>query len=199
MSAEQRRAEIREWYEAAKARTHWDGDVYGPRYCQDVPRLLAEVERLADENQGLRLGAIQDEGLWSSQDAGLRAEVERLTAERDAANNLPVGTEIRRLPSGRWSVDIPDCCVYEARETLTEAIAAVSGAEKGPGVSPNRTCLEYGVVEAALAERRADLSRHPGSDYVPHYPLEALWREAHSAYGAAVDALLAFMGEGSDA
>jgi hypothetical protein len=53
-------------------------------HVDDTEWLLAEIDRLADENQGLRLAAIQDEGLWSSQDAGLRAEVERLTAERDA-------------------------------------------------------------------------------------------------------------------
>ena len=63
------------------------------------------------------------------------------------------------------------------------------------GLEQVQASLEYDVVQAALAERRADLARHPGSDCVSHYPLDALWRDAHSAYVAAVDALLAFLGE----
>lgn len=65
----------------------------------DVPWLLAEIDLLAGENQGLRLAAVQDEGLWSSQDAGLRVEIERLTAERDAMRgDAALGALVRRMP-----------------------------------------------------------------------------------------------------
>jgi hypothetical protein len=114
----------------------------------DVPYLLGVVERLTDENQALRLGAIQDEGLWSSQDAGLRAEVERLTAERDS----------------------------------------------------ERARLEAAVVEAALAERRAELAYDAmaASVWPSQYDTETTRAvyASRKAYEAAVDALLAFVGEG---
>jgi len=79
----------------------------------DVPYLLGVVERLTDENQALRLGAIQDEGLWSSQDAGLRAEVTRLTAERDAlrAAGQSVTARCRTWVSWRDSEGVERCDV----------------------------------------------------------------------------------------
>jgi hypothetical protein len=88
--------------------------VYGPRYRDDGRYLLGIIERLTGENQGLRLAAIQDEGLWSSQDAGLRAEVERLTAERDElAADAALGALVRRMPE-MLKCEYPD--EYEDRE-----------------------------------------------------------------------------------
>ena len=63
-----------------------------------------------------------------------------------------------------------------------------------------RAPLEYDVVQAALAERRAGL--HMRATMAMHAADDAAvkaWNKALDANYAAVDALLAFMGEGSDA
>jgi len=62
-------------------------------------------------------------------------------------------------------------------------------------MSTTRAELESAVVAAALAEREADLRRHPGSDCVAHYAANVAWYKASDAYHVAVDALLAFRGE----
>ena len=55
--------------------------------------------------------------------------------------------------------------------------------------------LRAAVVDAAMAERKAwvDLCKARSDD-----PLESRWVDAQAAYGASVDALLAFLGEGKD-
>ena len=123
---EQRLAEIREGEKAARLvpwrKEYVTGGAAAEHRC-DIRFLLAEVDRLADENQGLRLDAIQDEGMWSSQDAGLRAEVERLTAERDALREL-LGRLYRQANDTDWDYDLTvgrcDDLLNEVRSALTK-------------------------------------------------------------------------------
>ena len=130
------------------------------------------------------------------QDVGyLLVSLDRMTLEQKELNDLPVGTDIRHLPSGRWSVDIPDCCVYEAGDTLAEAVTAASGASTVPSVSPCRAQLEHNVVEAALAERKSFLESH--RNMTCFHDKRRAWFDALIAYEAAADALLAFLGEGA--
>ena len=99
--------------------------------------------------------------------------------------------------------------IRERCEAALKSAPCVYYLEEWPGILRNdipflfaeverleqRNHLEAAVVAAALAVRRADLSRHPGSDYVPHYAANVAWYKASDAYHAAIDALLAFRDE----
>ena len=124
-------------------------------------------------------------------------EVERSRAEAARVTELleeltPGGTEFR---------DSPDRCAEFARDMMNGAAQQAllrKAAEAEVERLEQRNQLEAAVVAAALAVRRADLSRHPGSDYVPHYAANVAWYKAIDAYHVAVDALLAFREEASD-
>lgn len=53
-------------------------DEWPPILKYDMPYLFAEIHRLTDENQELRLSAMRSVGQWISQETMLRAEIHRL-------------------------------------------------------------------------------------------------------------------------
>jgi hypothetical protein len=61
--------------------------------------------------------------------------------------------------------------------------------------SEERARLEADVVQAALAERRASLALKNGHLHQVPPGAEQAWADALTAYEAAVDALLRFLGE----
>ena len=63
------------------------------------------------------------------------------------------------------------------------------------GLEQVQASLEYAVVQAALAERRAIQAVHRWNLYGKIEGAERVWHDAVAAYEAAADALLAFLGE----
>jgi len=125
----------------------------------------------------------------------LRVEVDRLTGLLEGLT--PGGSEFHDNAS-RCAEFARDMMNGAAKQVLLRKAAEAEVVRLTAALPDEKARLEVAVVEAALAEREANLRRHPGSDDVAHYAANAVWYKASDAFHDAVAALVASREEASD-